>query len=328
MFASRPFSLADCHVPVINVGLSLGETPGDVRMLTRRNALLGLGACLVPVAAHAQTPVVIKLDATPRGCPVAGVTIGGHGPYRFLLDTGASMSLIRRSLGETLKLREAQNELGYGLGGTELHRVYLADDVVFGDTFRMRHMALRGIDTLPDPTQDGVLSAGVVTAAPAEFDFAAGELRYFPGGSPDLTGYQAVPAQWRSERDDTSRKIYVDLELDGVRLNALVDTGASAGVYLSAAFVRANKLWDKYPAFREIQARGVTDKVLNDRAVTGGRLIIGPVVRQSVPVVLGNPGQTDAMGALSVDAILGMGVLRHYSLALPDHSSFYMKPGV
>jgi len=297
-------------------------------MLTRRSSLLGLGAYLLPATARAQTAVVIKLDFTPHGCPIAGVTIGGRGPYRFLLDTGASMSLVRRSLGETLKLREAQNELGYGLGGTELHRVYLADDVVFGNAFHMRHMALRGIDSLPDPSQDGVLSAGVITATPAEFDFAAGELRYFPGGTPDLTGYQAVPAQWRSERDDTSRKVYVDLELDGARLNALVDTGASAGVYLSAASVRANKLWDRYPDFREIHARGVTDKVLNDRSATGGRLILGPIVRENVPVVLGNPGQTDAMGALNVDAILGMGVLRHYSLALPDHSSFYMKPGI
>jgi predicted aspartyl protease len=289
---------------------------------------MGLGAALLPVSAYAQAPVVIKLSATLGGCPVARVAIGGHGPYRFLLDTGASMSLVQRKVAEDLKLREAQTELGRGLGGNDLATVFLADDVVFGDTFRMRHMALRGIDAIGIREIDGALSAGVVTAMPAEFDFAAGELRYFPGGAPDLTGYQSVPAQWRSESDASSRKIYVDVVLDGIRLNALVDTGSSAGLYLSAASVRANGLWDKYPAFRETEAHGTADKVLHDRRVSGDRLDIGPVNCRNVPVVLGNPAQVDAMGAAGIDAILGMGVLRHYRLALPDHSGFYMKPAV
>ena len=297
-------------------------------MLTRRSTLLGLGAGLLPVSARAQAPVVIKLSATPGGSPVAGVSIGGHGSYRFLLDTGASMSLIRRKLAEDLKLREAQTELGRGLGGNDLATVFLADDVVFGDTFRMHHMALRGIDAIGTADIDGALSAGVVTALPAEFDFAAGELRYFPGGAPDLTGYLSIPAQWRSDSDASSRKIYVDLALDGVRLNALVDTGSAAGLYLSAASVRANRLWDKYADFRETEAQGTAGKVLHDRRVTGDRLDIGPVPCRNVPVILGNPAQVDALGAAGIDAILGMGVLRRFNLALPDHSSFYMKRGI
>ncbi len=298
-------------------------------MWTRRRTLLGLGASLLPVTAHAQASVIVKLSATSGGCPVAGLTIGGHGPYRCLLDTGAAMSLIRRSIGEDLKLHRAQNELGYGLGGTELHTVFLADDVVFGDAFHMRHMALRGAEQLIDQEIDGVLSAGVVTAAPAEFDFAAGALRYFPGSAPDLTGYQAVPAEWRSDTDDSSLKIYVEITIDGIALTALVDTGSNASLYLSAATVRANRLWDKYSTFHDVQMRGgVTGTVLNDRRVSGARLQMGPIIRDDVDVTLGNPRQIDALGTAGVDAILGMGVLRHYSLALPDHKRFYMKPAV
>ena len=53
------------------------------------------------------------------GRPVVMVTLNGHGPYRFILDTGAMISVIDASLAHELELPiVGETELASPAGGT------------------------------------------------------------------------------------------------------------------------------------------------------------------------------------------------------------------
>lgn len=65
--------------------------------------------------------VTILHDVEGNTLVLAPVMIGGQGPYQFLIDTGASVTLINRSLAQHLNLPKSGNtQKVSGIGGTEL----------------------------------------------------------------------------------------------------------------------------------------------------------------------------------------------------------------
>src|SRR5262249_36270333 len=72
-----------------------------------------LSACAV-LALVASEPVSAEMPADPTGDPqldvidgrpvVDGVYVNGHGPYRFLIDTGSTFNHLDASLAESLGL--------------------------------------------------------------------------------------------------------------------------------------------------------------------------------------------------------------------------------
>src|SRR5579863_979113 len=95
---------------------------------------LGIPVCLYALGAgslSAQTggSVVVHEPETAQvrveireGRPlVNGVFVNGHGPYRFLLDTGSNVNLIEKRLGETIGMTAAfQAKVGSAVGSRSL----------------------------------------------------------------------------------------------------------------------------------------------------------------------------------------------------------------
>jgi hypothetical protein len=62
--------------------------------------------CSIIIAAS-PLPGAVKLQVR-QGCPVVdGVYVNGHGPYRFLVDTGANINLIDAHLAQSIGLSVA-----------------------------------------------------------------------------------------------------------------------------------------------------------------------------------------------------------------------------
>ena len=108
-----------------------GVNPISRRVL-RPLALLGaaivlaLAGCTVGGGGSSSTgpgtsiPLQILKGQNNATLAVAPVTINGHGPYPFIVDTGASISLISRSLAQQLGLPRTSGRLPVsGVGGTE-----------------------------------------------------------------------------------------------------------------------------------------------------------------------------------------------------------------
>mgnify|MGYP000052908334 CR=1 FL=1 len=52
-----------------------------------------------------------------QGIPIVPVLVNGQGPFRFVLDTAASKTLIDRELAERLRLPESHEAMALGAGG-------------------------------------------------------------------------------------------------------------------------------------------------------------------------------------------------------------------
>jgi len=115
-----------------------------------------------------------------QGRPVVDLTIAGEGPFRFILDSGASVTVIDRALAERLDPEKlGQTEIGSPIGGTvPATRVRLED-------LRIGGIALGTIEALDIEFGDvigsedspvGVLATADLGKRSLLFDFAADRL--------------------------------------------------------------------------------------------------------------------------------------------------------
>src|SRR5438132_9375626 len=86
-------------------------------MITRRAAVSVLGALAVPGCALAQHALFVPAGGVSMpmldfgGRPVVEVTINGKGPFRLVLDTGASVTVLDTSLAADLGLAGTSTEV-------------------------------------------------------------------------------------------------------------------------------------------------------------------------------------------------------------------------
>lgn len=118
---------------------------------------------------------------------VVPVTINGQGPWNFVVDTGATLTCLDRSLVSELDLPEAAGIQGVGAsigssGQVALHRV---DTITVGDVeatdltvcaLDLGNMQSVGLDAR------GLLGLNVLKAYTVTFDFSAGTMTLAPPG--------------------------------------------------------------------------------------------------------------------------------------------------
>lgn len=291
------------------------------RMLT--GALLAAGTPLpaLAAAAAAKLPQVVTgqigLD---NGRPWTPVTIGGRGPFRFLIDTGAFVSGVDENLAKILALKSIrQMEVG-GITGTRMADVYLATDITIGGAFRQKEMALLGLGSLGD--NNGALAAGVLTFFDSEIDVLAGKFRLFPAGPPDRTGYLHLPGRYDTDMQGASKQLLVSVKIGSRTAELLVDTGATSGVLLTSGWVKRNRpLWDS-PRYALASGGGISGgykgRVVRADIGLGGHALKGAVVN------LMDPSTKDAMGG---DGLIGMGLLRRFTFGFDARKpGLWLKP--
>ena len=84
--------------------------------------LLLVAACTIPAPKDLGTPnsttpgeVPFKLAPPNDAAIIVPVKINGHGPYDFVLDTGATFTCIDQKLVNELKLPESRGQFGVGV---------------------------------------------------------------------------------------------------------------------------------------------------------------------------------------------------------------------
>jgi len=90
-------------------------------LLTIMAALIP-AACTIPMSGDFGTPtstttgeVPFALAAPNDAAIIVPVKINGHGPYKFVLDTGATFTCIDQKLADELKLPEWRGQFGVGV---------------------------------------------------------------------------------------------------------------------------------------------------------------------------------------------------------------------
>lgn len=176
-----------------------------------------------PAAIDGQTitdEVALKQDEAKR--MTVDVSVGGKGPYRFLVDTGSERTVISRQLANRLHLG--------GSGTTMLHSVIGAKNVSTVDIPSLRvSTKTMSVDNAPaleaaNIGADGMLGIDSLRAQRVLFDFRAGTMAITPSAR------YARPAEEDEivvrARTRQGRLIFTEAKLDGQPVTVIIDTGS------------------------------------------------------------------------------------------------------
>ncbi len=163
--------------------------------------------------------VEVPMDVA-SGRPIVDVMINGHGPFQFIVDTGAPRGgMIDAATIDALKLDAVgQTEIGSPLGGAPVAAdVYQIDTLSIGEA-EAHDFTLAAIPgEVTNRLQAGVIGPALFDDGLVTFDFQRNVLR-IGGAPPD-------GATWISFGESAPILDGV-VELKGVNMSAHIDTGA------------------------------------------------------------------------------------------------------
>ncbi len=245
---------------------------------------------------------------------LAPVTINGQGPFQFLMDTGANTSCISHDLAEKLMLTGAAPARIHTVVGVRERPGVMIDHLQVGDRNRK---AVRAA-TLPLISGiDGVLGVDWLDGQRLVLGFKERNLAIVRSvDEATRNGSVVVPAHRR-----WGQLTIVDADLNGRRINAMIDTGSQMSLCndalreLAAAMDRKAGRSDQYPP--------VNMETLAGEAFSGEMfylpfLRLGGLQMGNVPVVYSNMHVFDVWGLKGKPAVmLGMDLLTQFdSVAL------------
>ncbi len=183
------------------------------------------------------------------------VHIDGHGPYNFVVDTGAERSVIADTVAAVLNLPSGPPATVHGLIDTMDAPTVQAATVAFGPFVRRDVL----LPILPRTTlaADGYLGLDVIDGTRVTFDFKTKTMRvdqphgYATFGNPDMsTNVRATGKAGRLQ--------ILDCVVDNVPAVAFIDTGAEVSVGNSALLSALKTRHKATPDLGRVTLTGVT----------------------------------------------------------------------
>ena len=243
-----------------------------------------------PLASFVPAPNAVPLILSERRMPVVPVSIGGHGPYFFLLDTGSNRSCVSASLAARLGLPKLGTTTAMAVTGRTSRDVVAMSEVSVGSMSASRMPTLVLADEeLRSLGVDGLLGQDFLMSHSYTIDFERGRLLWLP---PSRTA--DVPAERSRIRLKRQSGMWLaeltqDDEAEAVWL--VPDSGAQMLVFFEA----------NLPASLRFRALGdVTTSTFAGKADAGAarvhRLRVGSVVHFDEPAVIIRERRPDAEG--------------------------------
>lgn len=247
-------------------------------------ALLAAATPASPTPAHAgladptkTDEVAIKRDDGDR--MTVAVSVGGKGPYRFLVDTGAERTVISRELAARLNLDAGETTVLHSvMGPNQVATVFIPDLQV--STNRVSVVDAPALDA-SNIGADGMLGIDSLHAQRVTFDFKAKTMAVTSSSAPQVREDGDVIVVRAKSRK--GRLIFTDAVVDGVKVNVIVDTGSQVTIgnpALEAALGKRRRL----PLTQTITVESVTGETMGahvamlDRVEVGGLNIEGLAV--------------------------------------------------
>ena len=235
-------------------------------------SVVALLACAVAGPAGGQdiaglsvTGGCASVPIVPGAIPVVEVTIGGKGPYKFAIDTGAQgHGRISTALAQELGLPKVGEVGTPAPGGTVSSRpVFGAPEVsVGGVSFRNLDLVALSAVRGPQGEWDGILGNELLTLLPLTLDYGSGRARF---GGPGLS--EGVPIRF-----DSGIPV-LPVDIAGREFRVHFDSGNGAGgLFLDEAAAKA------LPLAGEPVARGTARTSAGDVSIMEAPLTISATV--------------------------------------------------
>jgi hypothetical protein len=288
-----------------------------------RARLAGLFVLLLTVPAIAA-PITVPFEAIDNQLYVS-VTVDGHGPFRFMLDTGA-VDVVAQSLTVQLGLKTGAGVTVHGTGdGTAQSGIAAVPSVTVGgvtltgENFYV--LSLDPIEALAGVHVDGILGYEFFRRYVTHFDFDTRTIT--------LTD----PADFKPDGADTPMpmtSVHNTPEIagtyDGIAGTFDIDTGDSGGLTLTTPFVATHQLRDRAGKYVDVVSGFGVGGETYARIVRGAELVLGTVpVGHPVTDLSSNTGGAFGAGAFSGN--IGVDVVKRFAMTLDYvHGTLYLAP--
>jgi len=234
-------------------------------------------------------PVLLYSESTrpdDLGRIVVPVTLNGQGPFYFMLDTGATHTVIARQTLEKLGLQPdpERQVLLRGVSGMKPIATALVRSMQAG-SMQFNEVRMPVLDAQILHGVDGVIGNDTLGQHRVTADFAADQILIVDTqGAPAEKTHLVVPFTPLSRAP-----IMVDAIVGGVRARAIIDTGG-ADTLGNAALLRAlrRQVRGNLGAFTQIGITDITDTTQPALVTSVKRLAFGPVEFENVSVSFGN----------------------------------------
>ena len=282
---------------------------------------------VAPIVSTAQA-VTIPIDDL-AGILVVKATVNGKGPYHFVLDTGAGITVITPELAKAVHAERAGNETAHGTGDKEVAvRTTTLDTVSLGAA-KQQNVPTAIIPLPPDLTYqgaygtiDGIVGSTFLRNYAVSIDIGNLRASFTPTSEfrpPSNVG--AVPVAFTKDG-----LALVTATVNGAEGRFEIDSGNNSNVVLTQAFVAQHNLAGGYRAPMHslyVGVGGSTDATtIRVRTFSiGGFTVhgVGTDISQS---------KTSALQNDRLDGNIGYEVLRQFVVTL-DYAGarLYLQPG-
>jgi predicted aspartyl protease len=150
------------------------------------------------------------------------VKINGKGPYDFVIDTGATQTVVSEKLAAEAGLQHITSTVVFGIGGTGKveTKLYKVKELTAGDVTVKNTPVGTFNDPLISQIADGILGTSIFSDFIVTIDYPAGQLLLSRKRPPVPAGAEVLPVWF------FSNLLLLPLEVNGKRGNFIVDTGA------------------------------------------------------------------------------------------------------
>jgi len=257
-----------------------------------------------PAMAPAQAPLLHDT----RGRPVMTVQINGKGPFPMVVDTAAQTSLMSRALATELALKPLNGGIGVnGATGSEQARLYPVDRMT-NALVDARYVAMVELANGGVTEARGIIGMEFFTSRKLLIDRSTNRIAAEPS-APAGPGFATIVGSRTGEGF-----VQIPLTLDGVRIPALIDTGAAVTIANTAAF-RLLGWAENDPRLSDGgEIRGASAGGQKIRIARIGTLSIGKIGLSNVPVMISGDGNSKPSIILGDDLL---NLFSGYSIDFP-----------
>ena len=219
-----------------------------------------------------------EFDEDLSGRPVVEVWIGGAGPYRFLVDTGANRTSVSLRLAEELGFVADPAQIVHGVTGASALNTVRVGGIRVGDT-ELAAIEAPIIATRIMRGVDGLLAADAFVGKRLQLDFDRNTVTVTESSRRLPRGERRVDAVI----SDGGLPL-VEATLGGVTTRVILDSGAEATLG-NAALRRSidERRWNRWER-TTAEIHGVTDHVISGDLAMVPRIRVGKISMRNVPV--------------------------------------------
>lgn len=237
-----------------------------------------------PVAEIAvPAPRVAQMGRDGAGRPTISAMINGKGPFDIVVDTAAQTTVLMPAAVSELGLQPLDGGMVVnGAVGSAQASFYPIDEFNT-DLFKLDSVAMLALPNAATTRAKAIIGVDEFAQGKLVFDRSKTQVR-FEASAPGAPGYVTVKG-----RVDDSGLLHVPLKVEGVEIEALVDSGAGETIANLATLKALGWADDDARLKAGGQIRGAT---LNMAAARIGEvaLQVGPIRMQNVPMVFSDIG--------------------------------------